>query len=446
MAVTINPLKISGGRRRLSTFSLFNRAAPQQQGGDDPGTRLALQQNQAALNTINASLITVTQQITLLSASLTNISKEVKQSAALERLKAAQDAKQQRLLAERKLRDEKELLFEKKIQSALISPLRVIGAKTRFTLQRLTQFFSLLLGGFIVSRSISLIKALVSGDKEKLKEIREKLLKELGIAGGIFLGINGGFGLVLSSMFRIATFLTSVAVNGLLIQPIRIIFGKIIPNIINAIVQSIRGVNIPGGGTKPFIPPNKGKGKQPVLPPSTSPTRITKNLLTRGGGNLLRSAPFAGLSLLFGADVDDTVGGLLGASLLPLLTTNPYGAFALGLIGLVGGSMAPDFLRNQLGLNFIGGDKSIYEMLNQGDVIGAVTSGNTQDRLRQITDFDEGDRNQGKIQVIMSDEQTKDENLLTELDSGNLLGFISSTNKSNPYLLNSAVQYNIGVV
>ena len=446
MAVTINPLKISGGRRRLSTFSLFNRAAsPQQQGGNDPGTRLALQQNQAALNTINASLITVTQQITLLSASLTNISKEVKQSAALERMKAAQDAKQQRLLAERKLRDEKELLFEKKIQSALISPLRVIGAKTRFTLQRLTQFFSLLLGGFIVSRSISLIKALVSGDKEKLKEIREKLLKELGIAGGIFLGLNGGFGIVLSSMFRIATFLTSVAVNGLLIQPIKIIFGKIIPNIINAIVQSIRGVNIPGGGTQTIIPPNtKGKSNQPVIPPTKtiSPTRIFK----RGGGNLFRGAPFAGLSLLLGADVDDTVGGLLGSSLLPLLTTNPYGAFALGLIGLVGGSMAPDFLRNQLGLNFIGGDQSIYEMLNQGDVIGAVTSGNTQDRLRQITDFDEGDRNQGKIQVIMSDEQTQDENLLTELDSGNLLGFISSTNKSNPYLLNSAVQYNIGVV
>ena len=444
MAVTINPLKISGGRKRLSTFSLFNRAAPQQQGGDDPGTRLALQQNQAALNTINASLITVTQQITLLSASLTNISKEVKQSAALERIKSAQDAKQQRMLAERKLRDEKELLFEKKIQSALISPLRVIGAKTRFTLQKLGQFFSLLLGGFIVSRSISLIKALVSGDKEKLKEIQGKLLKELGIAGGIFLGINGGFGIVLSSMFRIATFLTSVAVNGLLIQPIRIIFGKIIPNIINAIVQSVRGVKIPGGGTQPFIPPKGNtKNNQPVLPPGSSRTLSPSRLFTRFGGNVLRSAPFAGLSLAFGADVDDTVGGLLGATLLPLLTTNPWGATALGIAGLIGGSMAPDFLRDQLGLNFIGGDKSIYEMLNKGDVIGAVTSSNNQERFKNLVS---DTPTEGKIQVIMPEEQTQDENLLAELDSANLLSFISSTNRSNPYLLNSAVQYNIGVV
>lgn len=445
MAVTINPLKISGGRKRLSTFSLFNRAAPQQQGGDDPGTRLALQQNQAALNTINASLITVTQQITLLSASLTNISKEVKQSAALERMKAAQDAKQQRMLAERKLRDEKELLFEKKIQSALVSPLRVIGAKTRFTLQRLTQFFNLLLGGFIVSRSIGLIRALVSGDKEKLKEIKDKLLKELGIAGGIFLGINGGFGLVLSSMFRIATFLTSVAINGLLIQPIRIIFGKIIPNIINAIVQSIRGVKIPGGGTT-VIPPSGGGNKPPVLPPNSGRRLLSPSRwFTRFGGNALRSAPFAGLSLALGADVDDTVGGLLGTTLLPLLTTNPWGAFALGLIGLVGGSMAPDFLRDQLGLNFIGGDKSIYEMLNKGDVVGAVTSSNNQQRIRDITNFDDGDRNQGKVKVIMSDEQFQGDDF-AELDSANLLGFISSTNRSNPYLLNSAVQYNIGVI
>ena len=443
MAVTINPLKISGGRKRLSTFSLFNRAAPQQQGGDDPGTRLALQQNQAALNTINASLITVTQQITLLSASLTNISKEVKQSAALERIKSAQDAKQQRMLAERKLRDEKELLFEKKIQSALISPLRVIGAKTRFTLQKLGQFFSLLLGGFIVSRSISLIKALVSGDKEKLKEIQGKLLKELGIAGGIFLGLNGGFGIVLSSMFRIATFLTSVAVNGLLIQPIKIIFGKIIPNIINAIVQSVRGVKVPGpGGGTPVIPPNN-KGKKPLLNPSTSRTISPSRLFSRFGKNALGNSPFAALSLALGADVDDTVGGLLGASLLPLLTTNPWGATALGIVGLIGGSMAPDLLRDQLGLNFIGGDKSIYEMLNKGDVIGAVTSSNNQDRFKNLVSETP---TEGKIQVIMPEDQTQDENLLTELDSANLLSFISSTNRSNPYLLNSAVQYNIGVV
>lgn len=446
MAVTINPLKISGGRRRLSTFSLFNRAAPsQQQGGNDPGTRLALQQNQAALNTINASLITVTQQITLLSASLTNISKEVKQSAALERLKAAQDAKQQRLLAERKLRDEKELLFEKKIQSALISPLRVIGAKTRFTLQRLTQFFSLLLGGFIVSRSISLIKALVSGDKEKLKEIQEKLLKELGIAGGIFLGLNGGFGIVLSSMFRIATFLTSVAVNGLLIQPIKIIFGKIIPNIINAIVQSIRGVKIPGGvpggGTAP-IPPNT-KGKNPLLPPGGRKLMSPGRILTRFGGNLLSGAPFAALNLALDGDVDDTLGGLLGSASLQLLTRNPWVRLGLSVVGWMGGSRVPDLLRDQLGLNFIGGDKSIYEMLNRGDVIGAVTAGNNQDRFKNLVS---DTPTEGKIQVIMPDDQTQDENLLAELDSANLLSFISSTNKSNPYLLNSAVQYNIGVV
>tara|TARA_Y100001963_G_scaffold6809_1_gene8817 strand:+ start:118 stop:1446 length:1329 start_codon:yes stop_codon:yes gene_type:complete len=442
MAVTINPLKISGGRRRLSTFSLFNRAGSQQQGGDDPGTRLALQQNQAALNTINASLITVTQQITLLSASLTNISKEVKQSAALERIKAAQDAKQQRMLAERKLRDEKELLFEKKIQSALISPLRVIGAKTRFTLQRLGQFFNLLLGGFIVSRSIALIRALVSGDKEKLKEIQDKLLKELGIAGGIFLGINGGFGIVLSSMFRISTFLTSVAINGLLIQPIKIIFGKIIPNIINAIVQGIRGVRTPPTG--PIIPPKTGKGNQPPIIPPRNTVSLTR-WAQRFGRNLFGNTGFAGISLALGADVDDTVGGLLGASLLPLLTTNPYGATALSIIGLFGGAMAPDLLRDQLGLNFIGGDKSIYEMLNKGDVIGAVTAGNNQDRLRQITNFEEGDRNEGKIKIVMGDDQFQGDDF-AELDSANLLSFISSANSSNPYLLNSAVQYNIGVV
>ena len=132
-------------------------------------------------------------------------------------------------------------------------------------------------------------------------------------------------------------------------------------------------------------------------------------------------------------NVDDTVGGLLGATLLPLLTTNPWGATALGIAGLIGGTMAPDFLS----------DKSIYEMLNKGDVVGAVTSSNNQDRFKNLVSETP---TEGKIQVIMPEEQTQDENLLTELDSGNLLGFISSTNKSNPYLLNSAVQYNIGVV
>ena len=73
-------------------------------------------------------------------------------------------------------------------------------------------------------RSIKLIGALSTGNREQLKEITDNIGKQLLAVGGIFLAINGGIVLALRSITRLASFLTQVAVTNLLIKPIKLIF------------------------------------------------------------------------------------------------------------------------------------------------------------------------------------------------------------------------------
>ena len=44
---------------------------------------------------------------------------------------------------------------------------------------------------------------MLSGNTEKIEEIKGKILKELGIASGIFLAINGGLAIALRSVIRL---------------------------------------------------------------------------------------------------------------------------------------------------------------------------------------------------------------------------------------------------
>ena len=148
------------------------------------------------------------------------------------------------MLADRNARRGTENNLEKGIQTALFAPIRRIGAKTRFTLGRLVQFFNILLGGFLVMRAIKLIGALTSGNKERLKEITDGIVKQLAAVGGIFLAINGGLVRALRSIPRLAGFLTQVAVTNLLIRPIQLIF-KIAKAAALAIAGGMRGPGVP---------------------------------------------------------------------------------------------------------------------------------------------------------------------------------------------------------
>ena len=224
-------------RRPISSLALFQRQSAE---GDEE-LAAAVKSNQTAITSINSTLAAVTIQISALNKSLVQVAEQIKQSAALENLKMAQERKQEMMLADRNLRRGAENNIERGIQAALFAPVQRIGAKATFTLSRLINFFNVLLGGFLVGRALNLITALVNDDKEALKKIGDTIVGQLAAAGGIFLAINGGLLIALNSLTRLATFLTQVAVSNLLIKPIRLIFN-IAKGLVTAIATAASGI------------------------------------------------------------------------------------------------------------------------------------------------------------------------------------------------------------
>jgi hypothetical protein len=89
----------------------------------------------------------------------------------LEQQKDLQEQKQEKTLAEQGARAGKESLLERKIQSALLAPVRFVAAQTQSILERLKKFFTTLLLGWLTNQLIETLKANAEGNKTKLQQI-----------------------------------------------------------------------------------------------------------------------------------------------------------------------------------------------------------------------------------------------------------------------------------
>lgn len=246
-------------RGRVSPYTFLGRfQQQQQQQTENADTTFALRQNQLAISSINVSLVRITEQINVLSASLQGISSQIKETSTLENVRDQQKQRQEKVLAERQIREGKESLIESKIQAALAKPLQVVGAKAQGTLFNLGRFFNILLGGFLLNRILDSVSDLSKNGKLSLKNLGDRIVKDLGIVGGIFLLINGGFTTLLSSTLRLGLLLGRIAINGLLIRPITLAFdiaGKSLKFLANKIRGLPRVPSVPapggsGGGTR----------------------------------------------------------------------------------------------------------------------------------------------------------------------------------------------------
>ena len=404
-------------RRPISSFSLFNRQALER----DESISGAVRKNESAIKSINLTLVNVTGQVVNLSKSLNVVAQKLQESSTLEKMKMDQEKRQQQMLADRNARRGTENTLEKGIQAALFAPVRRIGAKTRFTLSRLVQFFNTLLGGFLVMRAIKLISALSSGNKEQLKEITDNIVKQLTAVGGIFLAINGGIVLALRSITRLASFLTQVAVTNLLIKPIQLIFK----------IAKAAAIAIAGGLTGPRVPP--------VVPPNTNPNR-PNNKGNRGSNALAILANFGitAFDIAGGEDPGRAISGSAGsfgfflglnqAGRFLSRAPNPYvrglgytlqfGSPILGeIFGRPAGKQGFDLVRQTLGLEAITG--------GTGDIFDT-----TLDRVNQ---------NNVNVNAI----PIQNDAPMSVEGRAALLMFAPPSNPNNPYVLNSYIQYNV---
>ena len=200
MAELSSPILGMQVRRNVIPANAIMGRPAQQAPGPDPQTALALRRNQIAIQSVNNSLTGVSNQIAVLSNSLRTISTQIQQSSALEQAKQVEENKQQRILAEQRLREGKEGLLERKIQTALSKPLQKVGGAAQKSLFSLGRFFQILLLGTLGNRILRVVGDLSSEGKLSLGNLFEKIKTDLAIAGAIFVGLNGGFLLALRTL------------------------------------------------------------------------------------------------------------------------------------------------------------------------------------------------------------------------------------------------------
>ena len=410
-------------RRPISSLALFQRQSAE---GDEE-LSAAVKSNQTAITSINSTLAAVTMQISALNKSLVQVAEQIKQSAVIENLRMAQERKQEMMLADRNVRRGAENNLEKGIQAALFAPVQRIGAKATFTLSRLINFFNVLLGGFLVGRTLNLITALVNDDKEALKKIGDTIVGQLAAAGGIFLAINGGLLIALNSLTRLASFLTQVAVSNLLLKPIKLIF-----NIAKGLVTAI-AVGASNLFTNVPITPNINSKN--VKPNNKNQTRTTNRLGTIFAA--LANFGFAANQIRQGGDpkreLTGASGGLLSfilsGSVGRRLMANPnfgvkvlgFGISTLGpLLGYPLATTGYDLITQSAGLESISGDVS-QDISQQIDKIRTNNIIVNQSKPAQPAPFGP----EGRAALLM---------------------FAPSFNRNNMYIAYSHIQYNVPMV
>ena len=224
---------LSGARRTVSASSVLSRPvlgsslSREIASIADRDTAAVLEQNQVALQNVSNSINRISSQMILINNSLMTISGLVSQNAALENLQAQQKVNQERVLAEQRLREGKESIIERKMQSVLAAPVQKIGAKAQFSLLNLMSFFNQLFFGWLLNQGVQTIAALATDNSEKLNEIKDNVLRNLRDVGLTLLALQTGFGLFRGGLLRIGTRIAQAIALQLFRRPITALFDAV---------------------------------------------------------------------------------------------------------------------------------------------------------------------------------------------------------------------------
>jgi hypothetical protein len=246
---------------------------------------------------------------------LGSVSNLIQQDSAVEKQQAAAEVESERKLAETKVRMGKESQLEQKITNALAKPVQALQQKVTNIFGRIGEALTALFAGWLTNQGIEALKASSEGNKEKLEEIKDNVLKGIGDAIKVFTAIRTGFDLIIKTITgvtaKIAGFVTKLA-----LAPV-----KALTNVLRGapLLQNIfPGPKKPGGG---------------------------------GGGGLFGgviTGISGALNFLNGENAD---AALAGISLLPL-----PGKVGLAVKVLAGGIFAIDDVLEVFDKNFIGAD------------------------------------------------------------------------------------------
>ena len=159
----------------------------------------------------NARKITTLKNIVKLN--IDKVSKLFAEQVTTVSKQQAEDLKDQRLQEEAENRNKKENFLEnvgKSFKSTLLSPVEKVGKSAKGILERLGDAFKALFLGFIANKGIKMFQALMEGDTETFKKMRNMIIGSVAVVGGIFLALNVGLAALPAILGGLATSVVSI--------------------------------------------------------------------------------------------------------------------------------------------------------------------------------------------------------------------------------------------
>ena len=210
---------IRGIRRSVSSSVFTGRAVPPPVAQPDPQTTSLLNQNSLTLTSISAQLGSVSEQVRFLNTSLTTIKDNLAISDQIERQREAAKQRRERILAEQALREGKESELEKKIQCALLAPVRRVAGFAQNILSRLGNFLFILVGGWLTDRMFTLYRIKSEGNIDKLKQFERTFIPNLLLLAGIGTTMLIGIRRILGVVGKLSSVALKIATSDLIRRP-----------------------------------------------------------------------------------------------------------------------------------------------------------------------------------------------------------------------------------
>jgi len=153
--------------------------------------------NQSSLGTISKQIEFVRVEVLSLTNGVRDIAKLLRGESISEQRRIETEQSNERQIIDRDIKRGRENELEKKIQNALVSPVRKVIEKTEGIFDRIKRALFYLLGGWFTLQGIELLKAFKDKNFKVFDEIKNSILKNLLYAGAGLLAINVGFAVFL---------------------------------------------------------------------------------------------------------------------------------------------------------------------------------------------------------------------------------------------------------
>ena len=219
------------GIRRSISSSVFAGRPAVQTAKPDPETTSLLTQNSLALSNVSEQLNTINSSILFLSNSLNTIKQNLALSDQLERQREAAKQRRDAILAEQGLREGKESELEKKIQNALFFPVRRIAQKAQGIFARLASFLLILVSGWLTSQTLEFFKLKTENNVEGLRRFKRQFLSNLLFLGATFLIFKLALAKIIASLGLISSLTFKFTIGNILLSPFKAAGLAIIKNI-----------------------------------------------------------------------------------------------------------------------------------------------------------------------------------------------------------------------